>query len=105
MEIKKNVKDNKAEIAPIGRLDTTTSPELEKELKEILEQGIDDLVLDFADVDYVSSAGLRVLLFAQKSVNEKGEMLIRNVRPEIMEVFDMTGFADILTVEDAAKDK
>ena len=102
MEIKTNVKENVAEITPIGRLDTTTAPELENVLKEILEQGISELELDFADVEYVSSAGLRVLLYAQKSVNENGRMVIRNVRPEIMEVFDMTGFADILTVEGAA---
>ena len=99
MEITKKVKDNTAELAVSGRLDTTTSPELEEALKELFEQGVNELVLDFAELEYVSSAGLRVLLFAQKSLNDGGKMTIRNVREEIMEVFDMTGFLDILTVE------
>ena len=68
------------------------------ELKENLP-GIEHLVLDFAGLEYLSSAGLRVLLGAQKQMNKQGEMVIRNVRPEIMEIFDVTGFSDILTIE------
>ncbi|MBQ6478031.1 MAG: STAS domain-containing protein [Erysipelotrichaceae bacterium] len=99
MEIIKTVKDDVTDIALVGRLDTTTAPDLEKELKELLEQGIKKLDLDFEKLDYISSAGLRVLLFAQKSLSENGKMTIRNVKPEIMEVFDITGFIDILTIE------
>ena len=99
MEIIKTVKDDVTDIALVGRLDTTTAPDLEKELKELLEQGIKKLDLDFEKLDYISSAGLRVLLFAQKSLSENGKMTIRNVKPEIMEVFDITGFIYILTIE------
>ena len=99
MEIIKTVKDDVTDIALVGRLDTTTAPDLEMELKELLEQGIKKLDLDFEKLDYISSAGLRVLLFAQKSLSENGKMTIRNVKPEIMEVFDITGFIDILTIE------
>lgn len=105
MEINRKVKDNTAELAVSGRLDTTTSPELEEVLKDLFEQGVNELVLDFADLEYVSSAGLRVLLFAQKSLNDGGKMTIKNVREEIMEVFDMTGFLDILTVEAAPSEE
>lgn len=99
MEIIKTVNDNATDIALVGRLDTTTAPDLEKELKELFEQGVSQLTMDFEQLDYISSAGLRVLLFAQKSLSENGKMTIRNVKPEIMEVFDITGFIDILTIE------
>ena len=99
MEIIKTVNEEGMNIALVGRLDTTTAPDLEKELKELLEQGMTQLSLDFEQLDYISSAGLRVLLFAQKSLSENGKMIIRNVKPEIMEVFDITGFIDILTIE------
>ncbi len=99
MEIIKTVNENATDIALVGRLDTTTAPDLEKELKELFEQGVSQLTLDFEQLDYISSAGLRVLLFAQKSLSENGKMTIRNVKPEIMEVFDITGFIDILTIE------
>ena len=99
MEIIKTVNDNATDIALVGRLDTTTAPDLEKELKELFEQGVSQLTLDFEQLDYISSAGLRVLLFAQKNLSENGKMTIRNVKPEIMEVFDITGFIDILTIE------
>ncbi len=99
MEIIKTVNDNATDIALVGRLDTTTAPDLEKELKELFEQGVSQLTLNFEQLDYISSAGLRVLLFAQKSLSENGKMTIRNVKPEIMEVFDITGFIDILTIE------
>ena len=99
MEIIKTVNEDVTDIALVGRLDTTTAPDLEKELKELFEQGTSQLSLDFEQLDYISSAGLRVLLFAQKSLSENGKMTIRNVKPEIMEVFDITGFIDILTIE------
>lgn len=81
-----------------GRLDTATAPELEKSIEESLDQ-IDELVFDFTDLEYISSAGLRVILKAQKIMNGKGGMKITNVNENIMEVFEITGFADFLTIE------
>ena len=81
-----------------GRLDTTTSPVLEAELKHSVE-GITELVIDMAALEYISSSGLRVLLSAQKVMNRQGKMSIRNVNETIMEIFEVTGFADILTIE------
>ena len=98
MEIKKAKSENKLDIALIGRLDTTTAPQLEAELKDSLD-GVTDLQLDFAELEYISSAGLRVLLAAQKIMNKQGEMVIRHANEDIKEVFDITGFADILTLE------
>lgn len=95
--IKKNTGKN-LEIALEGRLDTTTAPELEKELKADME-GAETLVLDFEKLDYISSAGLRVLLSAQKTMTKQGEMKIIHVNEMIMEVFEVTGFSDILTIE------
>lgn len=80
-----------------GRLDTTTAPELEEELENSLE-GITELHFNFFKLEYISSAGLRVLLMLQKIMNKQGMMDIKHVRSEIMEVFDITGFTDILTV-------
>lgn len=96
MTIIKEIKESAMNIALEGRLDTTTAPELEAELQ--LED-ITELVLDFEKLDYVSSAGLRVLLAAQKTMNRQGSMLIRNVNEGIMEIFEITGFIDILTIE------
>ena len=81
-----------------GRLDTTTSPELDAEVKESLG-GIKELVFDIADLQYISSAGLRVLLSAQKIMNKQGSMVVKNPSDEVKEIFDVTGFADILTIE------
>lgn len=81
-----------------GRLDTTTAPQLEAELRGSID-GIDRLLLDFASLEYVSSAGLRVLLSAQKVMNRQGSMVIRNVSEDVMDVFEVTGFVDILTIE------
>ena len=81
-----------------GRLDTTSAPQLEAELKASLP-GVEHLVLDFAALDYLSSAGLRVLLAAQKTMNRQGDMIVRNVNETIAEIFDVTGFCDILTIE------
>ena len=86
-------------IALEGRLDTTSAPELEKELGVKLD-GVESLILEFKDLCYLSSAGLRVLLAAQKKMNaQKGSMVIKHVNEMIMEVFEVTGFLDILTVE------
>ena len=98
MTINKTVNDSALVLALEGRLDTTTAPALEEELKNSLE-GITELTLDFAKLEYISSAGLRVLLSAQKQMNKQGQMTIRNVCADIMEVFEITGFSDILTVE------
>ncbi len=81
-----------------GRLDTTTAPELERELKASYD-GITSLVFDMANLAYVSSAGLRVILSAQKMMNKQGEMTVKNVNEIIMEVFEVTSFVDILTIE------
>ncbi len=81
-----------------GRLDTTTAPQLENELKKSLD-GVKKLTFDFKALEYISSAGLRVLLSSQKQMNRQGEMVIKNVNSDIMEIFDVTGFSDILTIE------
>ncbi|MCQ2486073.1 MAG: STAS domain-containing protein [Clostridia bacterium] len=98
MEIIKNQNGTSLEIAIEGRLDTMTAPEFEAEISNAIS-GITSLVLDFAKLEYVSSAGLRVILSAQKIMNKQGEMKIKNVNSEIMDVFEITGFSDILTIE------
>ena len=85
-------------IALEGRLDTTTAPDLERELKESLE-GITDLTLDLTNLDYISSAGLRVLLSAHKTMMKQGQMKVTNASEIVKEVFDVTGFCDILNIE------
>ena len=85
-------------FAPMGRLDTTTASEFERELMASLD-GITSLVLDFKGVEYVSSAGLRVILKAQKRMSADGNMKISGANAIVMEVFEVTGFADILTIE------
>ena len=98
MTITKKQDGTNLEIALEGRLDTMTAPELEKELNASLDNA-DTLTLDFADLAYISSAGLRVLLSAHKVMSAKGGMKIVNVNEIVKEVFDVTGFADILTIE------
>jgi anti-sigma B factor antagonist len=98
LEIKKNLEGSRMEFALEGRLDTITAPQLEEEVKAIID-GVTELIFDFSGLAYVSSAGLRVLLSAQKTMNEKGTMVVRNVSEEIQEIFDVTGFSDILTIE------
>ena len=98
LNINKSIENGEAVFTLEGRLDTTTSPELEKELKASLD-GVTELTLDFEKLDYISSAGLRVLLGAQKQMNKQGSMKIVHVGEIIMEVFEVTGFADILTIE------
>lgn len=98
MKIEKNLNGEILTLNIEGRLDTTTAPEFEAVLNESLG-GIKELILDFANLDYISSAGLRVVLKAQKTMNTQGSMKLINVNEEIMEVFDITGFVDILTIE------
>lgn len=97
MTINKEIQDKTMTLKLTGRLDTTTSPELEKELKASLD-GIEDLRMDFSELEYISSAGLRILLAAQKTMNKQGTMSITGVNDTIMEIFDITGFSDILTI-------
>ena len=99
MTINKTKEDAKLTVALEGRLDTVTAPQLEGELRSAVD-GVTELVFDLDALDYVSSAGLRVLLATQKVMNKQGEMVIRNVKPEIMEIFEVTGFVDILNIEE-----
>ena len=98
MTINKTQDGDKLTIALEGRLDTTTAPQLEAELKTAVD-GIKDLEFDLKDLAYISSAGLRVLLSAQKVMNKQGSMVIHNANEDIMDIFDVTGFVDILTIE------
>ena len=96
IEIKKNAEATTIEVA--GRLDTTTAPALDKAINEDIGE-VKNLVLDMKALEYISSAGLRVLLGAQKKMQKIGSMKVINVCEEVMEVFEMTGFADILVIE------
>ena len=98
MEIKKTLEGEKLTVAISGRLDTTTAPELEEALKESMD-GISELVIDFTETEYISSAGLRVLLSAQKTMNKQGSMVVTGVNDVIMEIFEVTGFVDILDIQ------
>jgi anti-sigma B factor antagonist len=99
MTITTKTETGKVTLELEGRLDTNTSPQLEDELAAVFDPTVEMLELDFAQLDYISSAGLRVLLAAQKKMNRQGEMIIRNANDVIMEVFEVTGFVDILHVE------
>ena len=96
IETKRNAQEVVVELE--GRLDTTTAPMLDKVIQENTE-GVTALIFDLMGLEYISSAGLRVILTAQKKMQKLGKMKVRNVREEIMDVFEMTGFADILTIE------
>ena len=98
MQINKQLSGATLTLEIEGRIDTTTAPVLEGELKHSVSSEIKDLVFDFAKVEYISSAGLRVLLAAQKVMKKQGSMVVRNVNDVIMEVFEVTGFSDILTI-------
>ena len=98
LNITRKGEGTKVEFALEGRLDTVTAPDLEKALNESLS-GKEELILDFAGLEYISSAGLRVLLSAQKVMNRQGKMTLRHVNETIMEIFEVTGFSDILTIE------
>lgn len=98
MTIEKKINGESAVLTVAGRLDTQTAPELEKEIDAVVE-GLKELTFDFAGLEYISSAGLRVILKAQKAMNKQGSMKLTGVNDSIMEVFDITGFIDILTIE------
>ena len=98
LNIKKSTNENGLTVVLTGRLDTTTAPELEQELKASLD-GVSALTIDMAALEYISSAGLRVLLSAQKTMSKQGEMKVVHVGETIMEIFEVTGFSDILTIE------
>ena len=98
LNINKTIENGKAVFSLEGRLDTVTSPSLEAELKDSLD-GISELAMDFEKLEYISSAGLRVLLAAQKEMNKRGVMKLAHVNETIMEIFEVTGFSDILTIE------
>lgn len=98
MKIQKSVAGSSLTIALIGRLDTLTAPRLEDELRRSLP-GVTKLTFDFFDLEYLSSAGLRTLLAAQKQMNKQGSMRVRNVTPAVLDVLEITGFTDILTLE------
>ncbi len=97
MKIDKKAEDNTLTISLDGRLDTNSSPILEQEIPDL--SNIENLIFDFEKLEYISSAGLRVILSLQKTMANKGKMVIKNVNDDVREVFDITGFSDILTIE------
>lgn len=98
MNINKELNGNEMVVMLEGKLDTTTAPQLEEEMKPAMEEA-EKIILDFEKLEYISSAGLRVLLSAQKVMVKKGGMTIKNVNETIMDIFEVTGFVDILTIE------
>ena len=98
MTIEKYAENEKLTLKISGRLDTTTAPDLEKEIGDSLE-GVEELIMDMEGLEYISSAGLRVILKAQKQMNTQGSMKLVNVNDSVLEVIDITGFIDILTIE------
>jgi anti-sigma B factor antagonist len=98
LNINKNTENGETVLALEGRLDTVTAPDLENALKDVISD-LKNLTLDFSKLEYVSSAGLRVLLSAQKIIANKGEMKIKNLNETVKEIFEVTGFSDILTIE------
>ena len=97
LKIDKTIENGKAKLKLEGRLDTVTAPDIDSKVKEVLPD-VTELVFDFENLEYISSAGLRVLLSAQKAMNGKGTMTVMNVNEAIMEIFEVTGFSDILTI-------
>ena len=100
MNIEKEQNNNTLLIRIEGRLDTNSAPDLEEVLLASIE-GVEELIFDVTELDYISSAGLRVLLSAQKTMNKQGSMKVTGVSDTIMEIFEVTGFTDILTIEQA----
>lgn len=98
MTVDKITKGNELTLAVEGRLDTMTAPVLEKAINENIA-GVERLIFDFKALAYISSAGLRVILGAQKRMNKQGEMIVRNVNDTVNEIFEITGFCDVLTIE------
>lgn len=97
MQITKNQDGEKLTVKVEGRLDTSTAPSLEAELAGL--DGVNEMVFDFSNLEYVSSAGLRVILATQKAMSKKGGLVLTGVSDAVMEVFEITGFADILTIQ------
>ena len=97
MDIKKKKQSGTLTVTVSGRIDTVTAPQFQDGVKPDLE-GVSNLVIDFADVKYISSAGLRVLLSAQKTMNKQGTMEVTGVNDAVMEIFEVTGFSEILTI-------
>lgn len=101
LQITKKSEGNKSELILVGRLDTTTAPEFDKEIQAVCNNDTAELVLELKDLDYISSAGLRVILSAQKKMNAvSGALIVRHPNEMISDVFDATGFVDILTIEE-----
>ena len=98
LDIKKTIEGEKAVLTLSGRIDSNTARDLEREVKAALD-GVTDFTLDMEKIEYISSAGLRVLLAAQKQMNKQGKMTILHVNETVMEIFEITGFSDILTIE------
>ena len=98
MNITNQREGNQLNVALEGKLDTASAPEFEAVVKNELD-GVTLLVIDFIKLQYTSSAGLRTILLAQKTMNKQGKMILKNVREEVMDVFDMTGLSDLLTIE------
>ena len=98
MIIEKQVTDSAMTIKVIGRLDSVTSPQLEEVTSKELE-GITDLTFDFSELEYISSAGLRVILISQKTMNNQGKMHVTGINQEVRDIFEVTGFVDIIDVE------
>lgn len=98
LNIQKQINGSEATVCLEGRLDTTTAPELESDLKGFIDS-ITNLVFDFEKLEYISSAGLRVLLTAQKIMSKQGSMKLIHVKDDVNEIFEVTGFSDILTIE------
>lgn len=98
LKIEKNVKDTTSVVALSGRLDTTTAPELEAALEPVFS-AVTELIFDLSGLEYISSAGLRVILKSQKVMSQRGSMKLIHVPETVMEVFDITGFVDFLTIE------
>ena len=97
MTITKTIENNKAILSVEGWLDTNSAPELGREIEALTD--IESLILDFDKLEYISSAGLRILLSTQKMMNKQGSMVIKNVNEDVMDIFNITGFIDILTIE------
>jgi anti-sigma B factor antagonist len=104
MEIQKNFDGDKLTVALIGRLDAVTAIQFDKDIFKSLE-GIKNLTIDLTNLDYIASAGLRILLKLQKKMNTQGDMQIKNVKREVREVLDMTGFSRLLTIEESSSPK
>ena len=98
MTIDKKAEGKRLELKVSGRLDTMTAPELENVIKNSLD-GVEELVLDFEKLEYISSAGLRVVLGARKEMGESGSFAVKNLCSDVREIFDITGFSDIITIE------